>query len=109
MEALSDGLLRRIEKGKANVGEELKKSAQERDTLAANAKAFITGKVQVATSNFSAQVAAEEAQDVAMVQNEVDQWTAELKANQEASVTEAAAVDVKLRQLQASNSQKSSI
>ena len=100
MEALIDGLLQRIEQGKGNIRKELKKSAKERNAYATGVKSFITSKVQVAEGNFSAQVASKEAQFVAMLQEEVDQWTSELKANKEASITEAAAVDVKLRQLQ---------
>ena len=64
-------------------------------------KKFVHGYVESSEANTSAMLEQGETNLLRQLQDEVDTWSGDLKANKESSVLEAAAIDVKLRQLQA--------
>jgi hypothetical protein len=104
MEGLIDSLIQRIEQGKKNIHESFKNSAAERNAYASNVKAFITKSVKDSSANSTQAFAVTEAKLLENLQAEVDKWSADLQANKAASIAESAAIDVKLKQLQATES-----
>ena len=104
MEGLIDSLIQRIEQGKKNIHESFKNSAAERNAYASNVKAYITKSVKDSSANSTQAFAVTEAKLLENLQAEVDKWSADLQANKAASIAESAAIDVKLKQLQATES-----
>ena len=100
MEARIDEILKRIKKGSVNIGTELKKSEADGATYSANVERYIDDSLQKARDNSSLVLAQTESSLFDTLEAQVDKWTTDLTANKEASITEAAAIDVKLRQIQ---------
>jgi len=100
-QGLIDALRQRIATGKLNIATELKKSAAERVSYSSGIKSYIASYVGSSQANSSLVLAQTEASQFAEIQQEVDTWSQDLKSNRVASITEAATVEVKLKQLQA--------
>jgi len=100
-EGLVDALRQRIEAGKLNIKAELTKAATERSSYSSGVKSYVTRLVGSSQVNSSLVLAQLEASWFAKIQQEVDKWSADLKSNKVASITEAAAVEVRLKHLQA--------